>query len=69
MRNICPNLGPGATQCNPWQCSSNIILGLNMKGEAFMEQAAQRGGGVSFSGDIEDPSGCLFVRPAVANLL
>lgn len=40
-----------------------------MKGEAFMEQAAQRGGGVSFSGDIEDPSGCLFVRPAVANLL
>uniref|UniRef100_A0A803YAZ5 RRM domain-containing protein n=1 Tax=Meleagris gallopavo TaxID=9103 RepID=A0A803YAZ5_MELGA len=32
-------------------------------------QAAQGGCGVSFSGDIQDPPGCLPVRPGVGNLL
>ena len=34
-----------------------------------MEQAAQGGGGVSFSGDIQDPPGRLPVRPGVGSLL
>lgn len=34
-----------------------------------MEQAAQRGGGISFSGGIQDLHGCLLVQPAVGNLL
>ena len=37
--------------------------------EHWNRMAAQRGCGVSFSGDIQDPSGNLPVQPAVGNLL
>ena len=38
------------------------------KGDRALEQAAQGGCGVSFSGDIQDPSGLLPVKPAVGSL-
>jgi len=39
------------------------------KGDKALEQAAQRAGGVSFSGDIPALSGHLPVRHAIGNLL
>jgi len=39
------------------------------KGDRALEHVAQRGFGVSFYGDIQDPSGCLSVRPIVHCLL
>ena len=42
---------------------------LHNKGDRALERAAQRGWGVSFSGDIQDQSGCLPVQPAVGGLL
>jgi len=41
----------------------------SLQGDRAQEMAAQRGYGVSFSGDIQDLSGCLLVCPAVGNLL
>jgi len=40
---------------------------LYCKADRAQEQAAQRGGGVSFYGDIQDPSGCQPVQPFVGN--
>ena len=34
-----------------------------------LEQAAQKGCGVSFLEDIQDPAGCLPVQPTVGNML
>ena len=42
---------------------------LHGKGDGALEQAAQGGCAVSFSGDIQGPSGCLPGQPAVENLL
>ena len=38
------------------------------KGDVTLEQVAQRGRGVSFYGDIQDPSERLPVQPIVGNL-
>jgi len=41
---------------------------LHSKGDGALEWAAQRGYGVSFSGDIQYPSGCLPMQPAAGSL-
>ena len=42
---------------------------LHSKDDGALEQAAQGGCGFSFSGDIQDLSGCLPVQPVVGGLL
>ena len=42
---------------------------LYNKGDGALELVAQRGGGVSFYGDSQDPSGRPPVQPIVGNLL
>jgi len=39
------------------------------KGDGALEQVAQRGYGVSFSGEVQDPPGCLPVQPGLGSLL
>jgi len=41
---------------------------LYCEGGGALAQSAQRGGGVSFSGDTQNPAGCFPVQPAVGNL-
>ena len=40
---------------------------LHSEGDRALEQAAQGGCGVSFSGDIQDPPGQVPVQPAVGD--
>ena len=40
---------------------------LPSEGDGALEQAAQGGCGVSFSGDIPDPPGCGPVQPALGD--
>ena len=40
---------------------------LHSESDATLEQAAQRGCGVSLSGDIQDPPRCGPVQPAVGD--
>lgn len=40
---------------------------LYCEGDGAQAQAAQSGGGASFYGDNQDPSGCRPVQPAVGN--
>ena len=42
---------------------------LHSESDRPLEHAAQGGSGVSFSGDNQDPPGCLPVQPAVGGLL
>jgi len=42
---------------------------LHSEGDGALEWAAQGGCGFSFSGDIQDPPGCLPVQAAVRSLL
>ena len=40
---------------------------LPSEGDGALEQAAQGGGGISFSGDVQDPPGQCPVQPAVGD--
>ena len=42
---------------------------VHSEGDGVLAEAAQGGCGFSFSGDIQDPPGCLPVQPEAGGLL
>lgn len=54
------------TQKAPYKHKEKLLYCEN---DRALEQAAQTGCEVSFSGDIQSLSGCLPVQPAVRNML
>ena len=69
-RQCCSNANEGqwaetGTQGVPYKHKEEL---LNCEGDRALEEAAQRGCGVSLSEAAQDPSGCLPVQPTVASL-
>jgi len=60
----CPATGQGATVSVPAEPEEEL---LPSEGDGALAQAAQGDGGVSFSGDIQDPPGQGPLRPAVGD--
>ena len=54
-------------QTEAQEVSSEHEEELHSQGDGALEQAAQGGGGVSLSGDIQDPPGQGSVQPAVGD--
>jgi len=48
--------------------ASICIRYSSQRGDRALELAGQGGCGLSFSGDIQDPSACLLVKPALGSL-
>ena len=67
----CPATGQGAVSTNwnvevPYEREEKL---LHCDGDRALGQAAQRGCGVSFYGDIQNPPGCFPVRPASEQMI
>ncbi|GAB0186946.1 translation initiation factor IF-2-like [Grus japonensis] len=45
----------------------HLNMRKNFEGDRALKQAAQRGCGVSFSGDVQNPPGCNPVQPALGD--
>lgn len=54
-----------------WCITKNVAGRVRnvFEGGRDLKQASHRGGKVSFSGDIQNSSGCFPVQPTVGNLL
>jgi len=65
----CPVTGQGQrAQTEAWEVlSEHEEELLPSEGNGALEQAAQRGCGVSFSGDIQDPAGHCPVQPVLGD--
>jgi len=63
--------GKGSPGCSPprkveYALNMNMTL-LHSEGDGALEQVAQEGCGVSFSGDIQDPPGQGLMQPALGD--
>lgn len=59
-------MGTNGTQQDPSEHSEKLLY---CEGDRAPEQAAQRGCGISFSRDIQNPPGCFSGQPGVGNML